>query len=145
MPMLCLKEFKKTFSLARKSTEYNCTSPLVIQLALLTSESWELLKLVKDPPATKGREIAFHRLMSVTKDLNQSKASEEVIYKALVNSWRFSRHLGTFASVIKDPCLQKLWNWGGDNLVQRCRFYFLKFLLEIELNDSFFLLKTWLK
>lgn len=107
-------------------------------MALLTSESWELLKLVKDPPATKGREIAFHRLMSVTKDLNQSKASEEVIYKALVNSWRFSRHLGTFASVIKDPCLQKLWNWGGDNLVQRCRFYFLKFLLEIEFNDSFF-------
>lgn len=79
MPMLCLKEFKKTFSLARKSTEYNCTSPLVIR-------ELRLLKLVKDPPATKGREIAFHRLMSVTKDLNQSKASEEVIYKALVNS-----------------------------------------------------------
>lgn len=30
MPMLRIKEFKKTFSLARKSTEYNCTSPLVI-------------------------------------------------------------------------------------------------------------------
>lgn len=75
--------------------------------------------------------------MSVTKDLNQSKASEEVIYKVLVNSWRFSRHLETFASVIKDPCLQNLGTWGGDNWVQRCRYYFLKFLLEIEFNDFF--------
>lgn len=107
-------------------------------IGALNLRELRLLKLVKDPPATKGREIAFHRLMWVTKDLNQSKASEEVIYKALVNCWRFSRHLGTFASVIKDPCLQKLWNWWGDNLVQRCRFYFLKFLLEIEFNDYFF-------
>lgn len=62
MPMLCLKEFKIIFILARKYTEYNCTIvPIpflfITSIGALNLRELSLLKLVKDPPATKGRKL----------------------------------------------------------------------------------------
>lgn len=56
MPMLCIKEFKKTFSLARKSTEYNCTSPLsfITSIGALNLRELRTLKIGERSTSYKG-------------------------------------------------------------------------------------------